>query len=101
MDGIINLLDWADWLATPLADLLLSASSGLLTSLVIWIIFYALLRKWGYSIRLVLSSGAGFGMVLCAVLGGVSAVLFVHAALDGYAVWYTMPLDPPLELVLP
>lgn len=109
---LYKLLQPVDWLATLAADwrshFLASASAGSLVWLLTSIICFVLSSAWDRGIRKRGNLGVDYSTLIFYAflfifwLGPPIAVsVLVHGWLDGLYAWYTTPLGPPLELVVP
>lgn len=90
------------WLADYLADASMhfafSAIVGLLACLPILTTLFVCYSSWARGGRRRMSTVAVCGIVCILLLVGGGAALATHAALDGYAEFYTTPLGPPLKI---
>lgn len=98
---VMLLLDILDWLADPSKHFLLAFLAGVLVWQLTSTISYALLRAWERGTHRQASSAVVFGMTYSCILLCIAAALLSHYGLDFLHIWYTSPLDPPLELVVP
>ena len=100
----MSILEWwnlVDWLIDPAQHFLLAFTAGALVFWLTSIISYVSILAWERGTHQRVSSDVVFGIVICSLLLGVSAVLVSHYGLDFGWQLYSMPLNPPLELVIP
>lgn len=79
---------------------LLAFSLGSLAYALISIICYVLSCAWERLTHRRMSMAAVCFTVGLCLLAGVSVALLSHAWLDGFSLWYTSPLGPPLQINL-
>jgi ABC-type uncharacterized transport system permease subunit len=98
------LFSWVYFITELLADeskhFLLAAVSGLLVCLLTWII----LRVVYWGLRHLIHWRGSMAAVWCirgsSFLAGLCVAVLSHWVLDYWVVLYTMPLGPPLQLIV-
>ncbi len=95
---------WLKFLLDLLADesthFLLAFTVGFLVFWLISTTLYAYLLIVERLILKRLPMGVVYGIAIISLLAGLASALLSHVQLDGFSLWYTTPLDPPMHLQL-
>lgn len=86
-----------NWVLDAAGHLVLAWSLGFAASWLMLTIFYAPLSMVYAYRRLPMPRAAIFGILALCLLAGISLALLSHAYLDGFSLWYSAPLGPPLD----
>ncbi len=99
---ILNGLNWlGDWLADAVKHFWLAFFVGLAAYLLTSTIYSVLCSAWERGTRRRVNTVVDYCIHILLVGLAIWLALQSHAWLDGFAIWYNAPLDPPLNLVVP